>query len=292
MNIYEIGALQGWPKSWVDQLLEIQPRSKVGAGFGDAMSLSVLMRVLPRALQSAGLLDKFDDVWEQIPQRGPLPGRLYERDNPIDPKLQPVWTWEVSGSDDPKSAGLKRWKKWLRLMRLLANWWCEDYRMAVVNTALQLWQDMTIRHGMFESYIDLVQPRPDFIDLLSLPVQSWLRRRTWMPTTVSSRCFHVWVLAKSFSWKLWEAQGCLTSISFTWSSMKNNKRNLGLTSASLFLHLFWRFCFVFCFCNSIIIQGHNWQAWPRRKSSPQSRDVYLSQRQDLLWGWGTDERWC
>ena len=81
MNIYEIGALQGWPKSWVDQLLEIQPRSKVGAGFGDAMSLSVLMRVLPRALQSAGLLDKFDDVWEQIPQRGPLPGRLYERDN-------------------------------------------------------------------------------------------------------------------------------------------------------------------------------------------------------------------
>ena len=23
---------------------------------------------------------------------------------------------------------------------------------------------MTIRHGMFESYIDLVQPRPDFID--------------------------------------------------------------------------------------------------------------------------------
>lgn len=85
MNIYEIGALQGWPKSWVDQLLEIQPRSKVGAGFGDAMSLSVLMRVLPRALQSAGLLDKFDDVWEQIPQRGPLPGRLYERDNPIDP---------------------------------------------------------------------------------------------------------------------------------------------------------------------------------------------------------------
>jgi hypothetical protein len=92
MNIYEIGALQGWPKSWVDQLLEIQPRSKVGAGFGDAMSLSVLMRVLPRALQSAGLLDKFDDVWEQNPQRVPLPGRLYERDNPIYPKLQPVWT--------------------------------------------------------------------------------------------------------------------------------------------------------------------------------------------------------
>ena len=47
MNIYEIGALQGWPKSWVDQLLEIQPRSKVGVGFGDAMSLSVLMREGP-----------------------------------------------------------------------------------------------------------------------------------------------------------------------------------------------------------------------------------------------------
>lgn len=91
MNIYEIGALQGWPKSWVDQLLEVQPRGKVGAGFGDAMSLSVLMRILPRALQSAGLLDKFDDVWEHIPLRGPLPGKLYERENPIDPKLQPVW---------------------------------------------------------------------------------------------------------------------------------------------------------------------------------------------------------
>ena len=93
MNIYEIGALQGWPKSWVEQLLEVQPRAKVGAGFGDAMSLSVLMRILPRALQSAGLLDldKFDDVWEHIPLGGPLPGKLYERENPIDPKLQPVW---------------------------------------------------------------------------------------------------------------------------------------------------------------------------------------------------------
>ena len=55
------------------------------------MSLSVLMRILPRALQSAGLLDKFDDVWEHIPLRGPLPGKLYERENLIDPKLQPVW---------------------------------------------------------------------------------------------------------------------------------------------------------------------------------------------------------
>ena len=174
------------------------------------------------------------------------------------------------------------------LMRLLANWWCEGYRMAVVNTALQLWQDMTIRHGMFESYIDLVQSPPTSSTLLSLPVQSWLRRRTWMPTTISSRCFHVWVLAKSFSWKLWEAQGCLTSISFTWSSMKNNKGSLGLTSASLFLRLFWRFCFVFL----LLQQHHHPRTWPRRKSSPQSRDVYLSQRQDLLWRWGTDERWC
>lgn len=92
MNIYELGALQGWPKSWVDQLLEVQPRGKVGAGFGDGMSLNVLMRLLPRALHSAGLVEKWDDVWEQIPRAGPLPGRLYERDNPIDAKLQPVWT--------------------------------------------------------------------------------------------------------------------------------------------------------------------------------------------------------
>lgn len=75
-------------------MLETCPKGKVGGGFGDAMSLSVLMRVLPRALQSAGLLkdDKFDDVWEKIPPRGKLPGKLYERENPIDPKLQPVWS--------------------------------------------------------------------------------------------------------------------------------------------------------------------------------------------------------
>ena len=94
MNIYEIGALQGWPKSWVDQLLEVQPRQKIGAAFGDAMSLNVLMRLVPRALRSAGLLDWNDssDIWQMIPRTGALPGRLYERDNPISPSLQPVWT--------------------------------------------------------------------------------------------------------------------------------------------------------------------------------------------------------
>ena len=91
MNIYEIGGLQGWPASWVDQLLEVQPKAKVGAAFGDAMSLNILMRVLPRACHAAGLIPDCADVWERISERGPLPSWLYERDNPMDPRLQPVW---------------------------------------------------------------------------------------------------------------------------------------------------------------------------------------------------------
>lgn len=91
-NIYELGALQGWPRSWVDALLQVESRSKVGQAFGDGMSLNVLMRLLPRALASAGLLKgEFKDVWEAIPARGPLPGTMYERTNPVNPKFQAVW---------------------------------------------------------------------------------------------------------------------------------------------------------------------------------------------------------
>ena len=53
----------------------------VGQGVGDAMSLNVLMRVLPRALYSAGLIDALPfDVWSRTPPAaGILPDVLYER---------------------------------------------------------------------------------------------------------------------------------------------------------------------------------------------------------------------
>lgn len=78
----------------MDNLLNVEAKSKVAKAFGDAMSLNVLMRILPRALASAGLLagdDEFKDVWEAIPARGSLPGVMYERPNPVNPKFQPVW---------------------------------------------------------------------------------------------------------------------------------------------------------------------------------------------------------
>ena len=92
-NVYELGALQGWPRCWVDNLLNVEAKSTVAKAFGDAMSLNVLMRILPRALASAGLLagDEFKDVWEAIPARGRLPGEMYVRPNPVNPKFQPVW---------------------------------------------------------------------------------------------------------------------------------------------------------------------------------------------------------
>ena len=91
-NIYELGGLQGWPRSWVDALLQVESKSKVGQAFGDAMSLNVLMRILPRALAAAGLLTgEFKDVWEAIPARGVLQGNMYEREYPVNRKFQKVW---------------------------------------------------------------------------------------------------------------------------------------------------------------------------------------------------------
>ena len=69
LNIHEIGALQAIPKPWVDAMLEAVPDTHVvGRALGDAMSLNVVMRLLPRVLVAAGLLDTLPaDVWEALP---------------------------------------------------------------------------------------------------------------------------------------------------------------------------------------------------------------------------------
>ena len=85
MNIYEIGGLQGIPKSWIDDMLEACPdEGVVGRAFGDAMSMNVLMRVLPRALWAVGLIDSLPpDVWATASTSvGQMPECIYARNRP------------------------------------------------------------------------------------------------------------------------------------------------------------------------------------------------------------------
>lgn len=80
MSIYEIGGLQGVPKDWVDELLAAHDVATVGKAFGDAMSLNVLMRLLPVALYSAGLIPEVPkDKWaaDNVPKTGCLPSAVY-----------------------------------------------------------------------------------------------------------------------------------------------------------------------------------------------------------------------
>ena len=87
MTVQEIGALQGLSKDMVATMkgsLRGRSKSKVlGAAIGDAMSLNVLMRVLPRALHSAGLIPKYYDPWAMamkhmdLPTGWDMPNTLY-----------------------------------------------------------------------------------------------------------------------------------------------------------------------------------------------------------------------
>ena len=66
MTIYEIGAFQGIPSWVIDRLLRRGiTKVHLGRALGDAMSLNVLMRVIPRALRAGGLLPNWvpSDVW-------------------------------------------------------------------------------------------------------------------------------------------------------------------------------------------------------------------------------------
>ncbi len=65
--------LQGIPSSVLETMLVAAAGNKsvVGKAIGDAMSINVLMRLLPRALYSAGLLGRLpDDVWKQAAAQG------------------------------------------------------------------------------------------------------------------------------------------------------------------------------------------------------------------------------
>ncbi len=57
--------LQGLPTRVWQSLLESTEGNEaaVGKAIGDAMSINVLMRLLPRALYSVGLTDGTQDVW-------------------------------------------------------------------------------------------------------------------------------------------------------------------------------------------------------------------------------------
>ena len=78
MNIWEIAALQGWPKPLIDDLLQNFSRAEVGSTLGDGFSVSIVMRVFLRALLAAGLISRFEDQWEETPPLGRLPDALYK----------------------------------------------------------------------------------------------------------------------------------------------------------------------------------------------------------------------
>ena len=90
MNINEIGRLQGCPTSVTTALRDSAASDEaVGAAFGDAMSINVLMRVVPRALRAVGLLKELPfDIWaRKPPAQGVLPDVTYKRGNDVGDKL-------------------------------------------------------------------------------------------------------------------------------------------------------------------------------------------------------------
>jgi hypothetical protein len=66
MTIHEIAGFQGMPTWITDRFLQRGVSEVVlGRALGDAMSLNILMRILPRALMASGVLTKLpQDVWE------------------------------------------------------------------------------------------------------------------------------------------------------------------------------------------------------------------------------------
>ena len=81
MTLQEIGALQGWPSDWILKMLDAHNAPvALGHALGDGMSLSVLQRILPRALWCAGMLPRLPkDPWMSIPATGKLPDAVFSR---------------------------------------------------------------------------------------------------------------------------------------------------------------------------------------------------------------------
>ena len=79
MNIWEIAALQGWPKPMIDDLLQNFAKGDIGATLGDGFSVSLVMRIGGRACAAAGLVESFEDQWELVPpSTGHLPDAVYK----------------------------------------------------------------------------------------------------------------------------------------------------------------------------------------------------------------------
>lgn len=79
-TIYELANLQGLPRAVLDRMMRTsQTLPSIGAAIGDAMSINVLMRLLPAALRAAGLVDgDYPDVWRRAHTvTGRLPDALY-----------------------------------------------------------------------------------------------------------------------------------------------------------------------------------------------------------------------
>ena len=79
-TIYELAGLQGLPRGALERMLSTgQGTANVGAAIGDAMSINVLMRILPRAMEAAGLLDgSIQDIWKGAAKvSGRTPDALY-----------------------------------------------------------------------------------------------------------------------------------------------------------------------------------------------------------------------
>ena len=88
MQVEEIGRLQGFSQEAIEAYTQAEPNSsKLGAAFGDSMSINVLMRLIPKVLHSAGLAEPGKDIWEASTNLlGSTPGRnmpdeLYNRAN-------------------------------------------------------------------------------------------------------------------------------------------------------------------------------------------------------------------
>ena len=82
MTLEEIGALQGIPSVLVDVMAKALGQSHsaaLGRAFGDAMSINVLMRILPRALRSAGLCGQISDTWRQATEDAKVNKRLLKK---------------------------------------------------------------------------------------------------------------------------------------------------------------------------------------------------------------------
>ena len=82
LTLYEMAAFQGLPRAIIDRMKATsQSEAKIGAAIGDAMSINVLMRILPLVFESAGMEcveDQHRDVWANCSQvSGLMPDALY-----------------------------------------------------------------------------------------------------------------------------------------------------------------------------------------------------------------------